>query len=192
MIKLAIAASMAVLFGMRCASAETIEQRMHQPIEEWARQTGEYVPFVVRQEYAKMLSDQVAVIVSDLQREKLSGSSHGMGKSQGQVAEGQVIAAQPSEPEIAAMVTAQLTRQATGQLGLWLQRFPTVRVVVQPTPPKDFLLTINGEQCPATEKAMYRVPAGAVTIRVWRQGSAPCEKTYNTVAGAVYDVQCAF
>jgi hypothetical protein len=192
MIKVAIAASIAALFGMRCASAQTIEEQLYQPVEEWARQTGEYVPLVVRQEYAKMLSYQAAIMASDLERGGLLDQRHAIGKAQGKVAEGQVTAARPSPLEITVMITQQMTRLARDQPGLWLQHFPTIRVIVQPTPPKDFLLTINGEQCPATEKAIYRVPAGAVTIRVWREGGAPCEKTYNTVQGQVYEVQCAF
>src|SRR5262249_39637562 len=54
----------------------------------------------------------------------------------------------------------------------WLERFPTVRVVVQPAPPVDYIVAINGEKCPP-EKGLYRVPAGLVDVQVTRVGKSP-------------------
>src|SRR4051794_24960436 len=38
---------------------------------------------------------------------------------------------------------------------LWLVRFPTIRLNVNPTAPRDYVVSINGEDCPATEKGLY-------------------------------------
>jgi hypothetical protein len=56
----------------------------------------------------------------------------------------------------------------------FLERFPTIRIVVQPTPPRDYSVSINGEDCPATEKSLYKVPAGVIEVRVERPGKPPC------------------
>ena len=188
MIKRAIAIYIALIFcGIKAASAQSIEQQLHQVTEAWTNETGIYVPRVVRQKFFEALSDRIAATVDP----QINALAHA--ESQERLRRNHEALPNEAQATDRARLANAIGRLATVQtVGLWLERFPTIRVIVQPMPPKEFLLTINGEPCPATEKAMYRVPAGAVTIRVWRQGSAPCEKTYNTVAGAVYDVQCAF
>src|SRR5262245_59999176 len=42
----------------------------------------------------------------------------------------------------------------------WMARFPTIYLIVQPIPPRDYSISINGENCPATERSLYKVPAG--------------------------------
>jgi hypothetical protein len=162
---------------------QPIQRQLNQATEAWTRASGEYVPNLVRQEYYKRISNQISATVGPKLAEEESNFD-GVGSTLGTV----------YNPRDAASVAQAVTdRFTTPQaIGLWLQQYPTVRIIVQPTPPKEFLLTINGEACPATERAIYRVPAGEVTVRVWRLGSALCEKTYNTTAGNVYDVQCTF
>lgn len=179
MIKNAVAFFTLAVAGITSASAQTLEQKLHQATDAWTMQTGIYVPVSVRQHYFKELATQASAAVE----KKFGGSSSVLATIQSN----SLAKAETKEMESA---TNQIA--TTQNVGLWLQRFPTIRVIVQPTPPKEFLLTINGEACPATEKAMYRVPAGTVTVRVWRQGSAVCEKTHNTSPGSIYDVTCAF
>jgi hypothetical protein len=150
----------------KSAIVQKVEQRLNKATDEWTNITGEFVPGVARQKEFKRVSELIVH----------TNFAHSFDGGTG--------------PDAARRLTDKLTDPQ--RQGLWLQKLPTIRIVVQPMPPKDFLLTINGEQCPATEKAIYRVPEGAVTVRVWREGSASCEKTYDTVAGQVYDVQCAF
>ncbi|MDE5457639.1 hypothetical protein GWE18_33470 [Bradyrhizobium sp. CSA112] len=206
MIKRAIAINIALIFcGIKAASAQSIEQRLHQVTEEWTEQTGIYVPGAVRQEYIRGISAQIASIIPppailplpQQQQQNPVWTTPGTYGPQGGTQQADILAGHPTQPlgpnNAATFREHAISQLATVQtVGLWLQRFPTIRVIVQPTPPREFLLTINGEPCPATEKAIYRVPAGAVTVRVWRQGSSTYEKTYNAVAGQVYDVQCAF
>jgi hypothetical protein len=165
-----------LFFGSTSASAEIIEQRLHEATDAWTNETGEYVPRIVRQTYIRGLSGHLASNAPGLpnivppdptndpdRRSDLKG-----------------LGSMTNDPEFSKMV-----------LGMWLRQFPLLKVIVQPTPPKEFLLTINGEPCPATEKATYRVPRGAIRVRVWREGRPLCEKTYNTVDRGEYLMECA-
>jgi hypothetical protein len=60
------------------------------------------------------------------------------------------------------------------RLMAFLETFPTIRIVVQPAPPRDYSVVINGEECPATEQGVYKVPGGWVDVRVERPGKPPC------------------
>jgi hypothetical protein len=51
----------------------------------------------------------------------------------------------------------------------WMARFRTIRLIVQPTPPRDYTILISGEDCLATERSLYKVPDGFVTVRVIMQ-----------------------
>jgi hypothetical protein len=188
MIKRPIAIYIALIFAVKAASAQPIEQRLHQVTEAWTKETGIYVPRAVRKEYIEGISNQIARDVSERE------ASATVVKKWDPSVRAEAWRTKKDQVADTATLTANaLDRLATLRaVGFWLERYPTIRVIVRPTPPKDFLLTINGELCPATEKAMYRVPIGAVTIRVWRQGSAPCEKTYAASEGQVYDVHCVF
>ena len=180
MIKNAAAFFTVAVAGIASASAQTFEQKLHRATDAWTVQTGIYVPVSVRQHYFREMTTQVAATV-----DKFGGSSNVLATIQSHTF---------GKADTTAIDKAAVANQmaTTHNVGLWLQKFPTIRVIVQPTPPKEFLLTINGEACPATEKAMYRVPAGTVTVRVWRQGSPVCEKTHNTSPGSTYDVACTF
>jgi hypothetical protein len=142
---------------------QSLEQQVNREADEWTAKTGIYVPQSVRQ--SRLRESEL----DKLQRDKRSA-------------------------QVAAVIVEKNEPDANKTVGsaFWLDTLPTIRVLVQPKPPQDFQLTINGESCPATEKAMYRVPAGAVTVKVWRQGTAVCEKMYTTRPGSTYDVQCTF
>jgi hypothetical protein len=74
----------------------------------------------------------------------------------------------------------------------WLERFPTVHLVVQPTPPRDFTVAINGEACPATERGLYKVPGGKVEVQVVRLGKPPCVWNGYLESGRMQEVSCNF
>jgi hypothetical protein len=74
----------------------------------------------------------------------------------------------------------------------WLVRFPTIRLIVQPAPPRDYRVAINGEDCPATERGLYKVPAGPVMVRVVRTGKPPCVWNGNLEEGRTQEVPCNF
>jgi hypothetical protein len=72
----------------------------------------------------------------------------------------------------------------------WLERFPTIRLVVQPSPPRDYQITINGEPCPPTEKSLYKVPAGTAEVRVIRGAMPPCVWRGQLKDGLTEEVRC--
>ena len=74
----------------------------------------------------------------------------------------------------------------------WLEKFPTIRLIVQPAPPRDYSVAINGEECPATERSLYKVPYGAVEVRVVRSGKPPCVWTGRLMDGRTQEVPCNF
>jgi hypothetical protein len=56
-----------------------------------------------------------------------------------------------------------------------LDKWPVIRLVVIPSPPRDYSITINGHSVPATERGEYAVPSGtAIQIYVRRADYPPC------------------
>jgi hypothetical protein len=74
----------------------------------------------------------------------------------------------------------------------WMARFPTIHLIVQPIPPRDYSISINGEDCPATERSLYKVPVGPTTVRVERSGKAPCLWSGTMMDNRTQDVSCNF
>jgi hypothetical protein len=74
----------------------------------------------------------------------------------------------------------------------WLERFPTIHLIVQPVPPRDYNVTINGEDCPTTERGLYKVPFGRVEVRVERTGKPSCLWNGQLVDGRTQEVACNF
>jgi len=179
--------------GGAVACAQSVEVQVREATAVWTRTTGVYVPAMVQRSIS-------LEIEASRRREVLTSTGGGVRSDTGSATiagvepPGKVISGVARQRESEeGYASADPSQPGTiRNVALWLERFPTIRVVVQPTPPKDFLLTINGESCPSTEKAMYRVPVGEVKVRVWRPGTSICEKTYNTSPGSAYEVQCTF
>jgi len=74
----------------------------------------------------------------------------------------------------------------------WLERFPTIHLSVQPVPPRDYNVTINGEDCPSTERGLYKVPFGHVEVRVERTGKPLCQWNGQLTDGRTQEVACNF
>lgn len=88
--------------------------------------------------------------------------------------------------------TAEAQEQAARTLSGWLARFPTIRLIVQPAPPRDYSVSINGEDCPTTERGLYKVPFGSVEVRVERAGKPPCVWSGRLTDGRTQEVPCNF
>ena len=54
-----------------------------------------------------------------------------------------------------------------------LEKFPTIHLTVQPVPPIDYTVAINGQDCPP-DRGAYKVPVGNFEIQVVRSGKPPC------------------
>ncbi|TPL71894.1 hypothetical protein FJ941_28320 [Mesorhizobium sp. B2-3-13] len=55
-----------------------------------------------------------------------------------------------------------------------LEQLPLVTVIVEPVPPVDYLVDINGEQVHSVKKGVYRVDPGDVVVRVARPTRPAC------------------
>jgi hypothetical protein len=56
-----------------------------------------------------------------------------------------------------------------------LDSWPFIKLVVVPTPPRDYSIKINGKSMPATERSEYAVPVGTnVQMIVTRSDYQPC------------------
>jgi hypothetical protein len=74
----------------------------------------------------------------------------------------------------------------------WIERYATIRLSVQPAPPRDYTVGINGEDCKAVESGVYKVPNGPVEVRVVRQGRTPCRWSGRVTDGRTQEVVCNF
>jgi hypothetical protein len=92
----------------------------------------------------------------------------------------------------ASQTTAEAQEQAARTLNGWLENFPTIRLIVQPAPPRDYSVAINGEDCPPTERGLYKVPSGLVQVRVERAGKPPCVWSGRLTDGRTQEVPCNF
>lgn len=75
-------------------------------------------------------------------------------------------------------------------ISLQLERLPRVTVVVDPVPPVDYLVEINGERVRTTDKGQYRVDVGDVVVRVTRASRQDCLWKGNLQVGAEQQVAC--
>jgi hypothetical protein len=72
----------------------------------------------------------------------------------------------------------------------WLERLPSITVVVDPVPPIDYLVEINGERVQTTDKGKYRVDIGDVVVRVTRASRQDCLWKGTLQAGAEQQISC--
>jgi hypothetical protein len=76
------------------------------------------------------------------------------------------------------------------RVGSLLEMFPNIRLVVQPVPPRDYIVEINDERYPATESGLYGVAPGTVKVRVLRGTKPPCSWAGTVARGADQVVSC--
>jgi hypothetical protein len=77
------------------------------------------------------------------------------------------------------------------KIGGLLQRYPQLHLLVEPVPPRDYSVKINGRAYDATEKALYGVASGVVImVRIERSGKVPCEWSGTVSEGQVQTIPC--
>src|SRR5262249_1648267 len=76
------------------------------------------------------------------------------------------------------------------RLNTYLQKFSTIKINVEPVPPRDYAVVINGENCPATEKGEYKVMPGESTVKVTRPPKPSCDWSGSIAEGATQLVAC--
>jgi hypothetical protein len=73
-----------------------------------------------------------------------------------------------------------------------VSKLPTVVLSVQPVPPKNYQVWINGEKCPLTDTAKYLVPPGTIQVKVTYPGKTPCNWSGTLSGSDEQEVDCAF
>jgi hypothetical protein len=76
------------------------------------------------------------------------------------------------------------------RLNVYLQKFSTIKLNVEPVPPRDYSIVINGDNCRATEKGEYKVLPGVSTVQVTRPPKPSCEWSGSIAEGATQLVAC--
>jgi hypothetical protein len=76
------------------------------------------------------------------------------------------------------------------KFNIYLQKFSTIKITVDPVPPRDYGVVINGDNCPATEKGEYKVMPGASIVKVTRATKPSCEWRGSIAEGATQFVAC--
>ncbi len=162
---------MLIGLAMLCGSLESAAQEtaLETALTDWARRTGVVVTRGARDELAWTIG-------AEAYRTAAGPTAPGPPPDVGSSEKSAVIALADSlEASKRPRFYESLTRLvAFPALDLRLKRFPNVRVVVQPAPPRDYAVQINGETYPATEQGLYGVAAGPVSVSVSRRPKPPC------------------
>jgi hypothetical protein len=79
-----------------------------------------------------------------------------------------------------------------GWLSGFLWKLPTIVLHVQPIPPKNYQVRINGENCPLTDQAKYLVPPGATVVEVTFPGKKACKWSGSLSESDQQNVDCEF
>jgi hypothetical protein len=81
---------------------------------------------------------------------------------------------------------------APTKIAFTLVRFPRIQLSVQPVPPRDHVVYINGEQADPTDDGTYLVPMGRVEVRVLRTGKSECVWHGVLAERQKTEVKCTF
>jgi hypothetical protein len=71
-----------------------------------------------------------------------------------------------------------------------LERMPRIKVIVEPVPPRDYLIHINGEKVTVTDRGEYGVMPGLVIVKVTRAGKADCRWEGELRIGDEHPLNC--
>jgi hypothetical protein len=81
--------------------------------------------------------------------------------------------------------------RSTERATTFFERFAAIKLVVQPAPPRDYKVVVNGEECAATDAGVYKVMPGESAINVTRPSKPQCEWHGPIATGATKEVDCS-
>lgn len=188
-----LACSLASLIALNLASTHAMGQddfqelNVNSLVDQWTAQTGIVITAPARKELVQTLAQQLREKApqhgfSDAEAKKLSrsltiaealavhpdriiGTSHQADTWAG------ITSVPLKNPEQWSFVSRLMSLET---LWPYLKRYPLIKVVVDPMPPRDYKVEINGKFYPATEQSLYGVPDGSVSVRVLRENKPPC------------------
>ena len=202
-----IIAAIAFLGACHSAFAQTSPQfGIDATIQKWQQDSRDYVTPAARRSLARTLTldGNIGTIVgngyyAELKRDDKSWLKEVFGALDSSVKKDLPhpieacvqSATNPTTCENRTVPTDHLQASFTGFSFFLLQSYPTVHVVVDPVPPRDYKVSINGDDCPPTEKGVYKVPSGNVQVSVTRPNKTPCSWTGNLSDGREQLIQCS-
>ncbi|MER9524857.1 hypothetical protein NKI96_14905 [Mesorhizobium sp. M0292] len=71
-----------------------------------------------------------------------------------------------------------------------LYKRPRIRIIVKPTPPRDYIITIDGQLVDSTELSEYVVNEGTVSVTITRKDRKDCLWEGEMAVGEVKDISC--
>jgi hypothetical protein len=193
-----------VIAGPAGAQVATHSFGVDQAIERWSKEKGVVVTKEVRERLARdsavkfvtgapeagfKTSDawQLGSVIAGGGTVKSSPGGE-WGRLEGRSSAGDVVASVwMSDPR-----QHDFLRGTTGveKISSLLTTYPTLHLVVQPVPPRDYSVKINGQAYSATEKALYGVAPGSVRVRIERDGKPPCEWSGMVSEGQAQTIAC--
>src|SRR5262245_34351879 len=103
------------------------------------------------------------------------------------------VATTTTTSQEASVITGSISEALSyAQVGFYIRTYPRVQLDIQPVPPRDYKVLINGEQCPATMESQYAIRSGKVSVVVTRDPKPPCRWEGMLTSGAVQVVTCRF
>jgi hypothetical protein len=96
------------------------------------------------------------------------------------------IAAEPGSSKAGYLLSIATVQSATA----FLEKYSTIKLIVKPAPPRDYKVTVNGEECPATEAGIYKVMPGESVVKATRPSKPQCDWHGPIAPGAVQEVNC--
>jgi hypothetical protein len=173
---------------------------MDREINAWADQKGVVVTKTARDElgqalvgFVKINAPAVGFGASEINSLERSAreSSMTLQDSTSPIARYVVVSPNASTVPVNAFQT-QFVFALFGLVTPTLERFPNIRLVVQPVPPRDYTVHINGQRYEATERGLYGVAPGRVGVRVIRETKPPCAWEGMVLRDSEQLVSCNF
>jgi len=89
------------------------------------------------------------------------------------------------------MVNYLLSFRSVQSATAFFEKYSTIKLIVNPAPPRDYKVIVNGEECPATEAGTYKVMPGESVVNATRPSKPQCEWHGPIAPGAVQEVNCS-
>jgi hypothetical protein len=180
--------------------SQTADDRM---VFTWTLETGGVLTKPVQKQIARLQAEQFSkeAVAKGFQTDQINTIAAAINKSTVKSTQGGFVGipgyyiARDSAPDIVIRSPEQAGYLedlfSTRNVALFIKKFATVRLEVNPVPPRDYNVTINDEDCGAgTEKGVYHVLPGSVGVNVTRRGKPPCAWKGNIAEGKEQLVSC--
>lgn len=200
--RLYLVSAMIVLSSNAAFAQETRRLSTEMSIQSWSASKGIYVLKLARESVSRSMASKIDSdpTISFGPKKKLSSAIASYGaldlnySNRPGPRERTVTAVLPTKEDIELSYEAAYSVSNVFSfvfVSIVLDQLPTIHVVVEPAPPRDYRIVINGEDCPPTEESQYAAPAGAINVSVQRAGKKPCTWSGKLASGQAQQVKCS-